>query len=353
VDLRDQYEGPCLHFRIFIVVLIRLFNDRPLPIQIRGTYESISEQKAYSRTTYIKAHTHSRNLTIALATGPLPTTMSLSFSSPPWSYDSTSPYPPSSPSTSDFEYDGESTHATAYLHSSIAILPEAELRNLMLKLASKDPHFQRAITKELSRIEAEFSPTLPTTPTPAKQRKWHRKSRRNVKNLSISTKSLCAQLHHEIEYTYHPGTPVQAQRLLAPNILGCTFFQVVSKKKSMSSSQCFLTRLTSSAKSRCGVAATMTSGVRGAYQPPQHSLCIVWINRATACSHLPNGVRHVHHNVHSNRNALEFLGARNNLRLSQLVKWLTFFYTYTLSRFPYHVNDQTQSTTHFLMHSFR
>lgn len=202
--------------------------------------------------------------------------MSLSFSSPPWSYDSTSPYPPSSPSSSDFECDRESTHSTAYLHSSIAILPEAELRSLMLKLAGRDPNFQRAIMKELSHIEAEFSPTIPTTPTPAKQRKWHRKSRRNVKNLSISTKSLCAQLHHEIECTYHPGTSNKLSACLHLTFSDAYFSQVVSKKKSTSSSQCFPTRLTSSAKSRCGVAATMTSGVRGVYQPlQQHFLCIV------------------------------------------------------------------------------
>jgi hypothetical protein len=136
--------------------------------------------------------------------------MSLSFSPPPWAYDSTSPYPPSSPSSSDSEYDREPTHTTAYLRSSIAILPEAKLRNLMLKLASRDLHFQRAISKELSQIVTEPSPTTPTTPTPAKQRKWHRKPRQNVKNLSISTKSFCAlaQVQHEVEYMYHPGISI-------------------------------------------------------------------------------------------------------------------------------------------------
>jgi len=75
----------------------------------------------------------------------------------------------------------------------------------MLKLANRDSHFQRAIIKELSRLEIDPSPTTPTTPTPAKQRKW--KSRQNVKNLSISTKSFrgLAQVYHEAEYMYHPG----------------------------------------------------------------------------------------------------------------------------------------------------
>jgi hypothetical protein len=77
----------------------------------------------------------------------------------------------------------------------------------MLKLANRDPRFQRAIMKELSRIETDPAPTTPTTPTPTKQRKWHRKSRQNMKSLTIATNPLCAlsQGHHEIDYMYHPG----------------------------------------------------------------------------------------------------------------------------------------------------
>jgi len=129
--------------------------------------------------------------------------MPLSFSSPPWTYDSTSPYPPSSPTSSDFE---EPTHATTYLRSSIALLPAAKLRGLLLQLSNRDARFQRAIMKELSCMETDASPTTPTTPTLAKQRKWHRKARPNVKNLSISTKSLCALSRlHDDECMYHPG----------------------------------------------------------------------------------------------------------------------------------------------------
>jgi hypothetical protein len=133
--------------------------------------------------------------------------MSLSFSSPPWSYDSSSPYPATSPSSSDSEYDRDSTHTSTYLRSSIGILPEEKLRHLMLKLANRDPRFHRAIMKELSRIETDPAPTTPTTPTPTKQRKWHRKSRQNMKSLTIATNPLCAlsQGHHEIDYMYHPG----------------------------------------------------------------------------------------------------------------------------------------------------
>ena len=151
--------------------------------------------------------------------------MSLSFSSPPWSYNSTSPYPPSSPSSSDFEYDRESSYTTSSLRSSIAILPEATLRNLMLKLANRDTRFQRAITKELSRIDP--SPTTPTTPTATKQRKWHRKTGQHVKNLSISTNSLCppSQEHHEIEYVYHPGTFFQKAQLLLTKANDCYIFR--------------------------------------------------------------------------------------------------------------------------------
>ena len=181
-----------------------------------------------------------------------------SFSSRPWSYDS-SPYPPSSPSSSDFEYDRES-HCTAYLRSSIAILPEEKLRDVMLKLANSDRRFQRAMMKEVSRLEVDPSPTTPTTPTPAKQRKWHRKLRQNVKDLTISTDSLRAlsQMHHEIEYMYHPGAFIERACVLLDAKLS---FKVVSRMKYTSLYQCFPTRPTSSAPSRCGVVVMRTSGV--------------------------------------------------------------------------------------------
>ncbi|KAF8150911.1 hypothetical protein B0H34DRAFT_801820 [Crassisporium funariophilum] len=130
-------------------------------------------------------------------------------------YDSPSPYPPSSPSAdSDGEYSPPPSNMG--LRTSIATVPESRLRAIMVKLADSNPRFQRAIMKELAYAQP-FGDSPPTTPTATRQRKSRRsKTRRNCKNLSVSTvtpvpmfqrkRSVVAlQPLYQDDCVYHPG----------------------------------------------------------------------------------------------------------------------------------------------------
>jgi hypothetical protein len=122
-------------------------------------------------------------------------------------YDSASPYPP----TTDSDSDCASEHSNLGLRTSIAAVPEAKLRAILLKLADSNPRFHRAIIKEVAAA-LPFNDSPPTTPTMAKHRRPRRKSRRESKTHGMSHK---AAQHDERRITvkegerevsgYHPG----------------------------------------------------------------------------------------------------------------------------------------------------
>jgi len=123
--------------------------------------------------------------------------------------DSSSPYPPSSPSIADSD-DDASTTSTAGLRTSIATLSEAKLRAILIKLADSNPRFQRAIAKEVAYAQT-FDESSPTTPTNHKMRKSHRPrprpSRKDTSAAPCSRKRKVIPTHVacEAEYVYHPG----------------------------------------------------------------------------------------------------------------------------------------------------
>ncbi|KAJ2918470.1 hypothetical protein MD484_g1949, partial [Candolleomyces efflorescens] len=103
--------------------------------------------------------------------------------------DSPSPYPPSTPSLdSDSDEDLSATHfSNAILRSSIAALPEYRLRDIVLRLAAKNPMFRRALQKEAAFLnpsdqELETPPTTPTAP------RHSRKSKRTGRASKSSTR---------------------------------------------------------------------------------------------------------------------------------------------------------------------
>ncbi|EDR08358.1 uncharacterized protein LACBIDRAFT_296896 [Laccaria bicolor S238N-H82] len=122
-------------------------------------------------------------------------------------YDSASPYPP----TTDSDSDCASEPSNLGLRTSIAAVPEAKLRAILLKLADSNPRFHRAIIKEVAAV-LPFNDSPPTTPTMARHRRPRRKSRRESKTHGMSHK---AAHHDERRITvkeeerevsgYHPG----------------------------------------------------------------------------------------------------------------------------------------------------
>jgi hypothetical protein len=123
-------------------------------------------------------------------------------------FNSPSPYFSALPAISDS--DDEYTLSMSCLHTSISILPEAELRNMLLRLAGSNPRIQRAIIKELSHVQTCADAELPavsTAPSARHGRKRRLKSRRNPKNLSLSAEFSreISQIHHQLECVYHPG----------------------------------------------------------------------------------------------------------------------------------------------------
>ena len=119
-----------------------------------------------------------------------------------------SPYFSALPAISDS--DDEYTLSMSCLHTSISILPEAELRNMILRLAGSNPRIQQAIIRELSHVQTCADAELPavsTAPSARQGRKRRLKSRRNPKNLSLSAKFSreISQIHHQLDCVYHPG----------------------------------------------------------------------------------------------------------------------------------------------------
>lgn len=129
-----------------------------------------------------------------------------------WEYDSPSPYPSALPPISDS--DDEYTLSMSCLYTSISILPQAELRNIILRLAGSSPRFQRAIIKELSHVQTCADAELPAVSTAKQGRKRRPKSRRNPKNLSLSAEFSrdISQIHHQLECVYHPGAIFRISR---------------------------------------------------------------------------------------------------------------------------------------------
>ncbi|PPQ63571.1 hypothetical protein CVT24_004868 [Panaeolus cyanescens] len=122
-------------------------------------------------------------------------------------YDSrSSAYPPSS-ATSDSEVETPLSPNSAALRSSISSLHDFELRAILVKLADENPHFQHAIMKELAHIHPFVGETRsPAKTSRSKKSKAHSKSRRNPKNLSVSTeKQLDRPVTPRVEGVYHPG----------------------------------------------------------------------------------------------------------------------------------------------------
>ncbi|RXW25553.1 hypothetical protein EST38_g372 [Candolleomyces aberdarensis] len=108
--------------------------------------------------------------------------------------DSPSPYPPSTPSL-DSDSDEDSTTgaphlANAVLRSSIAGLPEYRLRDIVLRLADKNPMFRRAIQREVAFLCDQELDTPPATPTaPRHSRKSKRTSRSSKSSRARRTKA--------------------------------------------------------------------------------------------------------------------------------------------------------------------
>ncbi|KAF9048786.1 hypothetical protein BJ165DRAFT_1402654 [Panaeolus papilionaceus] len=117
---------------------------------------------------------------------------------------SSSAYPASS-ATSDSEVETPISPNSAALRSSISSLQDFELRTVLVKLAEESTHFQHAIMKEV----AHFRPFVADTHTPTKapktkKSKTRSKSRRNLKNLSVSTEKQSEQ-PSTAHVVYHPG----------------------------------------------------------------------------------------------------------------------------------------------------
>lgn len=206
---------------------------------------------------------------------------------------SSSAYPASS-ATSDSEVETPISPNSAALRSSISSLQDFELRTVLVKLAEESTHFQHAIMKEV----AHFRPFVTDTHTPTKapktkKSKTRSKSRRNLKNLSVSTEKQSEQ-PSTAHVVYHPGMcaslyppsisfPVatlavlpHAQRYSSIHSLtlfiraiplrkfdadGIDLAQVISRKRFTSSFRVHQTRSRSRscARSRCGVVATKTN----------------------------------------------------------------------------------------------
>jgi len=127
-----------------------------------------------------------------------------------------SPYLSALPAISDS--DDEYTLSMSCLYTSISILPEAELRNMILRLAGSNPRIQQAIIRELSHVQTCADAELPavsTAPSARQGRKRRPKSRRNPKNLSLSAKFSreISQIHHQLDCVYHPGAIFRFSRL--------------------------------------------------------------------------------------------------------------------------------------------
>ena len=172
-----------------------------------------------------------------------------------------SSYPPTSPSgESSDEEDLPPTSKTS-LRSSIAELPDAKLRAILVKLVDTNPRFQRAITKELAsaRVVGD-SPPLSAPTSPRARRSKPRQRAKTIPEAQIQLPAL-PPLHEEP--VYHPGRSRPAITVVALLLIQP---QVISKRKCTSSSRRGRTRPRSLryAQSRCGAAATRTNGARAA-----------------------------------------------------------------------------------------
>jgi len=144
--------------------------------------------------------------------------------------ESASPYPPSSPSVEDSDFEDalwSQSPTTNSLRAFIARIPESQLRSIIVKLADNNSHFERAITKELADGPAlpssDVLNTSPSTPTGRKPRTFRRsKTRRSRKELSVNVSMFSeswpqkdmqsavmrarTRTGREGVYSYHPGT---------------------------------------------------------------------------------------------------------------------------------------------------
>ncbi|KAF9546970.1 hypothetical protein CPC08DRAFT_648885 [Agrocybe pediades] len=132
--------------------------------------------------------------------------------------DSTSPYPPSSPSVESELENADHTWShtmISSLRSSIANIPESELRSLIVRLANKDLHFQRAIREELTcSLPLDSSASVsPTTPTHKRHKARRNRIPRHNKEITISRKSSWSDDNLKTprratkpKICFHPGT---------------------------------------------------------------------------------------------------------------------------------------------------
>ncbi len=172
-----------------------------------------------------------------------------------------SSYPPPSPAgESSDEEDLPPTSKTS-LRSSIAELPDAKLRAILVKLVDTNPRFQRAITKELA--SARVVGVSPPMSAPSSPRARRSKPRQRAKTIPEAQIQLPALPPLQEEPVYHPGRSWPAITVMPLLLIQP---QVISKKKCTSSFHRRRTRPRSLryAQSRCGVAATRTNGARAA-----------------------------------------------------------------------------------------
>lgn len=182
-----------------------------------------------------------------------------------------SSYPPTSPSVDSSDEEDLPPTSKTSLRSSIAELPDAKLRAILVKLVDTNPRFQRAITKELAcaRVAGD-SPPMSAPPSPNARRSKTRQRAKTVPEAQIRLPALPP--FHE-EPVYHPGESRSAVKGVAFLLIQP---QDISMRRCTSSSHRRRTRPRSLryAQSRCGAAATRTNGARAAeYQPLTCTIC--------------------------------------------------------------------------------